>query len=351
MNRILLVAALLLTFSSCRGNKEPDNPEPPAGTFFAKGADLGWITEMESKGYRFYTRSGREMECTALLNTIGFNAVRHRVWVNPAAGWCNREDVLEKCRRAKVHGMKIMIDFHYGDSWCDPGKQPVPAAWKGHDAGRLAADVANHTSDVLTCLKNNGIDVEWVQIGNEVTNGMLWETCRVRGSSAENFIKVFNAGATAARNVYPEAAIILHVDNGWNKDVVQWFFDLMAGKADYDMMGLSLYPAYWDDSIGGYPDWKPKTQQLVDNVGFFHDRYGKPVMLCEFGMPVKLPDESKAALQFLLDNTKDKEYFKGIFLWEPESEPARNGYDQGAFSNGVPTQALDPFNDSTASNE
>lgn len=339
---------MMFSLTACQPKNTPDPdpspvPDPPVEVVYAKGADLGWITEMEKKGYKFYDKNGMEMECTGLFKELGFNAVRHRVWVNPNNGWCGKEDVLVKAKRAQNLGMKVMIDFHYGDSWCDPGKQPIPAAWKGHNADQLATDVASHTTEVLTLLKENGVDVAWVQIGNEVTNGMLWETCRVQGSEAANFIKVFNAGAAAAKKVYPDTKIILHIDNGWNGTTVQWFFDLVGDKATFDMIGLSLYPAYWDDSIGGYPDWKTKTQQFVDNLGTFYTKYKKPIMLCEFGMPAKQPEQSKAALQFLLDNTKDKGYFKGIFLWEPESEPSRNGYDQGAFSNGTPTIALDPF--------
>ncbi len=346
MNRLLILTAALLTLASCqaKNNTEPGpGPEPPSKDYFyAKGADLGWVTEMEKRGLKFYNGAGKEMECTALFKELGFNSVRNRVWVNPADGWCNKDDVLEKCRRAQALGMKIMIDFHYGDSWCDPGKQPVPAAWKGHGADQLANDVANHTTEVLKYLKDNRIDVEWIQIGNEVTNGMLWETCRVSGSDAANFIKVFNSGSAAARRVFPDAAIVLHIDNGWKSDTVRWFFDLMGG-ADYDMMGFSLYPSYWMESIKGYPDWTEKTRQFVSALDSYHVKYGKPIMLCEFGMPASEPQKAKEALQYLLDNTMDKEYFSGIFLWEPESEHSRNGYDYGAFSDGRPTAALDPF--------
>ena len=345
MNRTFFVAVvMLLALVSCQrgANPEPPQPDPVVDRFYARGADLGWITEMEKKGYKFRNAAGTEMECTALFRELGFNAVRHRVWVNPADGWCGKEDVLVKSKRAQALGMKVMIDFHYGDSWCDPGKQPTPAAWKGHTADQLAVDVADHTTEVLTLLKNNGVDVKWVQVGNEVTNGMLWETCRVQGSDAASFVKVFNAGAAAARKVYPDAQIILHIDNGWKSDTVQWFFDLMA-MADYDMIGLSLYPSYWNDSSRSYPDWKPLTTQMVSHLDTYHRRYGKPIMLCEFGMPASQPDKAKEALQYLLDNTVGKDWFKGIFLWEPESERDRNGYDYGAFSNGTPTEALDPF--------
>ena len=346
--KVYRFAAALLLLVSCQQNQTETNPDPTPDptpqedTFYAKGADLGWITEMESKGYKFYNASGKEMECTALFKEIGFNAVRHRVWVNPSDGWCGKDDVLVKAGRAQALGMKIMIDFHYGDSWCDPGKQPVPAAWKGHSADQLATDVANHTTEVLKALKNAGVDVAWVQVGNEVTNGMLWETCRVQGQDAANFVKVFNAGAAAVRSVYPDAQVVLHIDNGWKYGTVKWFFDLMkTAGADYDMIGLSLYPSYWEN--GAYPDWNTKTSQLVSYLDTYNKTYGKPVMLCEFGMPVSEPEKAKAALQYLLDNTSGKDWFKGIFLWEPESEKARNGYEYGAFADGKPTAALDPF--------
>lgn len=340
----IMGAALVLALVSCTPQSAQSGKggqEAPAATFF-KGADISWITEMESRGLKFYDSSAKEQECTALLHGIGFNAVRYRVWVNPSDGWCSKEDVLDKAKRAKALGMKILIDFHYADSWADPGKQPVPSAWKGQTPEQMAGSVAQHTASVLKYLKDNGIDVEWVQVGNEVDNGMLWESGRVQGSDAVNFSKYFNAGASAVRQVYPSAKVILHMSNAWNADALKWFFDLMrAGNVSYDMIGLSLYPSYW--AGGGYPDWKPKTVKAVENFAMLHDTYGKPVMLVEFGMPASQPSQSRDCLQYLLDNTKSFSWFKGIFLWEPESEKSRNGYEYGAFSDGKPTTALDPF--------
>ena len=100
---------------------------------FAKGADISWLTEMESKGYTFSSPAGLPTECTALMKELGCNAVRYRVWVNPAAGWCNKDDVLLKAKRAQALGLAIMIDFHYSDSWADPGQQTIPAAWTSYD--------------------------------------------------------------------------------------------------------------------------------------------------------------------------------------------------------------------------
>ena len=250
--------------------------------------------------------------------------------------------MLKKAKRAQALGLRILIDFHYSDSWADPGKQYVPAAWKGKDAAAMAEAVKTHTQEVLQALKDEGVGVSWVQVGNEVTNGMLWEGGRVAGSNAGQFVAWFHAGREAVKAVYPQAQVILHLDNGWKLDTLNWFLTLMKSKSlEYDILGLSLYPSYWEGNA--YPDWKPKVQQFLANLPLLHDSYGMPVMLVEFGMPASQPEQSRAALQYIFDNTKDYTYFQGVFYWEPEAEHSRNGYDYGAFSGGKPTAALDPF--------
>lgn len=345
---ILLASALLLAgcTPAANGNDKPvPDPDPVVVTdFFAKGADISWTTQMESWGCKFYSPTGVETECTALMQKLGCNSIRLRVWVNPKDGWCGKEDVVVKAKRAQALGMKLLIDFHYGDSWCDPGKQPVPEAWTSYDATKMAQAVADHTKDVLKALKNAGVDVSWVQVGNEVTNGMLWESGRVKGQSAENFCKYFSAGYNAVKDVYPEAQVVLHIDNGWNTETVKWFFNLMkSNNLLYDIIGLSLYPSYWDDSSKCYPDWNTKTKQFTSSLGTYHSLWNKPIMLVEFGMPASEPQKAKEALQYLMDQTSGKDWFEGIFLWEPESEKSRNGYDYGAFSGGKATSAMDPF--------
>ena len=337
------LAALLIFACACSCRK-PDGggDEPGPSGNLVKGADISWVTEMESRGFKFYNAAGQERECTALMAELGLNAVRLRVWVNPAGGWNGTADVVEKARRARALGMKVMIDFHYSDSWADPGKQNLPAAWKGKDAAAMAAAVETHTKEVLQALKDAGIDVAWVQVGNEVTNGMLWDSGRVAGSNAGEFVNYFHAGRQAVKAVFPQAQVILHLDNGWNLTTLNWFLTLMKGRSlQYDILGLSLYPSYWEN--GAYPDWTPKVQQFVQNLPTLHDSYGKPVMLVEFGMPAGAPAKAGAALQYILDNTRDYDWFQGVFYWEPESEKSRNGYDYGAFSGGKPTEALKPF--------
>ena len=240
--------------------------------------------------------------------------------------------------------MKIMIDFHYSDFWADPGKQNVPAAWTTYDLEALAKAVADHTSDVLNTLKDNGVDVTWVQVGNEVTNGMLWEKGRVKDQSASGFAKLFKAGADQVKAVYPNASVILHIDNAWNMDTLQWFYSLMANNGvKYDMIGLSLYPSDWNKETNSFGPWAEKVNQAVANIPQLIKSYNKDVMLVEFGMPAAEPEKGKEALETLWNGLKDVKRFKGIFYWEPESELVRNGYDLGAFKDGKPTVALSPF--------
>lgn len=334
----------VMTLSSCGQNESNSDGGQTAKPAFAKGADIGWYTEMEKKGYKFYTASGTEMDCPALMKSLGFNSLRFRVWVNPEDVWNGKEDVLKKCLRAKELSMKIMIDFHYSDTWADPGKQYVPKAWASYDLDAMAKAVAEHTSDVLNTLKDNGVDVSWVQVGNEVTNGMLWEKGRVEVNSASGFAKLFKAGADKVKSIYPKASVILHIDNAWNMDTLQWFYSLMANTGvKYDMIGLSLYPSYWNDETNAFEPWEEKVNQAIANIPQLIKTYNRDVMLVEFGMPAAEPQKGKEALETLWNGLKDVKRFKGIFYWEPESEPARNGYALGAFNEGKPTIALSPF--------
>lgn len=337
----------VMTLSSCGQNESKSDGGQTAKSAFAKGADIGWYTEMEKKGYKFYTASGTEMDCPALMKSLGFNSLRFRVWVNPEDVWNGKEDVLKKCLRAKELGMKIMIDFHYSDTWADPGKQYVPKAWESYDLDAMAKAVAEHTSDVLNTLKDNGVDVSWVQVGNEVTNGMLWEKGRVEGNSASGFAKLFKAGADKVKSIYPKASVILHIDNAWNMDTLKWFYSLMANTGvKYDMIGLSLYPSYWNDETNAFEPWEKKVNQAIANIPQLIKTYNRDVMLVEFGMPAAEPQKGKEALETLWNGLKDVRRFVGIFYWEPESEPARNGYALGAFNDGKPTIALSPFSKS-----
>lgn len=350
-----LAAAAIFFLAACNENPYPptnhtpsvdDKEETPVAiekNGFAEGADISWTTQMESEGMKFYTTSGEEMECTALMKEIGFDAIRLRVWVDPKDGWCGKKDVLEKAKRAQKLGMRLMIDFHYSDSWADPSQQVTPAAWADHTVAEMEVAVENHTSEVLQLLKDNGINVEWVQIGNEVNGGMLHPLGKVQDSSADNFVKFVGTANNAIKQIYPKAKTIIHVSNGQEPGLFSWFFNLMQAKgAEYDMIGMSLYPMWWEN--GGWCEWKPNIDACLGNMDSLIKTFGKPVMICEIGLPVNEPQTSKEAIQYLLDKTREREDCHGVFYWEPQAPDKYNGgYDKGAFKDGKPTEALEPF--------
>src|SRR5215467_12742860 len=128
---ILAVSIAILFINACKKNSSDSSTQPSQQTdsSFTKGADISWLTQLEASNYKFYNSNGNQQDCMQILKGLGINAVRLRAWVTPTDGWCNTNDVVEKAIRAKNRGMKIMIDFHYSDSWADPGKQTKPVAW------------------------------------------------------------------------------------------------------------------------------------------------------------------------------------------------------------------------------
>jgi arabinogalactan endo-1,4-beta-galactosidase len=307
-------------------------------SFFAKGADVSWVTQMEAFGKKFFNSSGTEMECMALLKSLGVNSIRLRVWVNPTDGWCNSQDMLVKAIRANNLGMHIMIDFHYSDSWSDPSKQTKPAVWTNLSFTDLKTAVATHTTDVLNLLKTNNITPEWVQVGNETGNGMLWPD-GMASTNMVNYASLNNAGYDAVKSVFPNTKVIVHVQNGNDNSLSRWLYDgLKTNGGKWDVIGLSLYPSI--------TNWSTYTAQCLANMNDMVSRYGKEVMICEVGMSWDSAIVCKSFLSDLILKTESVTGNKGlgVFYWEPESYAQWSGYTLGAFDNsGKPTVALDAF--------
>lgn len=320
-------------------------PDYPADTIinyhgFPLGADVGWITELEANGEKFYNKDGNAVDGIQLLkDECGVNAIRLRVWVDPEGGWNGKADNLLKAKRAQQLNLPLMIDFHFSDSWADPGQQRMPAAWVGKSIEELQDSVAAHVTDILSSLKDACIDVKWIQVGNEVPNGMMLPAGAVdTAEGAHYFPQLFEAGYKAAKSIYPDTPVILHLDRGHMADLYTWFFDLMKeNNVEYDMIGMSFYP--WP-----YDQWQQQADDLVANIARVKERYGKPVMICEIGMPWDMPRECEQLLEKLLENYEATKSFEGIFYWEPEAPAGYNGgYDKSCFANGRPTSALSPF--------
>ena len=357
--------------SSSNKTETPEKEEEKVE--FYKGADISWLTEMESKGHKFYNANGQERECTALMKEYGMNAVRLRVWVDPSKHniWCNKEDLLVKAKRAKDLDMDIMVNFHYSDWWADPAKQNIPASWRGHTFEEMKKDLAAHTREVLQLLKDNDITPKWVQVGNETTNGMLWsvktneqgweikdengntiitESMGHATRNPEQYAGFFAAGYDAVKEVFPQSIVIVHLDNGFDEDLYNWNLDILKNNgAKFDMIGMSLYP-YWAELYHN----KTAEQTIsgcMANIQKVKAKYGCDVMIVETGMlcadeqgnlaDATVLEEGYQHLARIIKESKDVGC-KGVFYWEPECKPGQ--YKLGAFTeDGRPTKIMDAF--------
>lgn len=339
MIQTLLQLCLLFTIPACKKSGNSDNPVTPSTTFFAKGADVSWVTQMEASGIKFYTSGGTQQECMQLLKSLGMNAIRLRVWVNPVGGWNNTADVLAKALRAKNLGMKIMIDFHYSDSWADPGQQTKPAAWASQDVATLTTSVYDHTLSVMNTLKASGINPEWVQVGNETNDGMLWPDGKA-STNMQNYAKFVKAGYDAVKAVSSTSKVIVHISNGYDNNLFRWNLDgLKANGAQWDIVGMSLYPSP--------TNWSTLNSQCLTNMNDMVSRYGSEVMITEVGMNWGQETACNSFITDLINKVKSVSGNKGlgVFYWEPEAYNNWQGYQLGAFDNsGKPTAALNAFN-------
>lgn len=337
---LFLVLSGVLCSATCK--KKSVTPLQEIQISFTKGADISWITEMEAAGKKFYTPTGTETDCFALMKSLGMNAIRLRVWVHPATAWNSIEDVLAKALRVHNQGLKLMIDFHYSDNWADPGKQTKPSAWNLLDFPSLKNALITHTTEVLTRLKNVGITPEWVQIGNEINNGMLWPDGKA-DIHMQNLSQLVNAGYDASKSVFPNTKVMIHLSDGWNNNLYRWFFgQLKTQGAKWDIIGMSVYPTWYKTS----GDWRACNNDVLANMNDMAATYNCDVMVVEAGYPWDRPAEGKLFLQDLIAKVKSVKNQKGtaVFYWEPQCYNNWQGYTLGAFDNsGKPTVALDAF--------
>lgn len=319
--------------------------EVTADNFFAKGGDISWLPQMEASGYTFYDDNGDKQDCFQILKDHGFNTIRLRTWVNPsenrASGHCSKEETVAMALRAQKWGMKVMIDFHYSDSWADPGKQKKPDAWEGHDFAQLQKDVYDYTFEVMKALKESGIAPDWVQVGNETPGGMIYP----EGSVANwpQLAQLINKGYEAIKAVSPTSKVILHIDRGNdNKRFRTWFDNAKSNGAKYDVIGLSYYP-YW---LEGHPDYTLSIDDLAKNMNDMASRYDKEVMVVEVGGEDNKVQNTYDMLVAVQEKVKAVPNGKGlgVIYWEPQGARSWSRYALSAWGeDGRPTKALDAF--------
>ncbi len=252
---------------------------------YMKGMDVSTLQEVERLGGKFYDH-GQQKDLFDILQAYDVNYIRLRLWNDPyaedgtpyGAGTNDLATTIALAKRTLAHGMGFLLDLHYSDFWADPGKQRVPKAWRGFDEDELAEAVYSYTVDTMRALHAAGTAPTMVQVGNEVTKGLLWPY-----GSTPNFkaiARFINAGIRGVRAVDSDVPIMIHLDNGGNNALYrEWFDHFLENGEDFQIIGLSYYPF-----------WHGTMRDLANNLNDLAVRYGKDLVIAEVSMGFTMED-------------------------------------------------------------
>lgn len=270
--------------------EEVPNEEETEEISFYYGADLSYVNEMEDCGATYYNKEGVAKDPYSIFKNAGANLIRVRLWHNPTwTNYSNLEDVKKTIQRAKDKGMKILLDFHYSDTWADPETQEIPAAWEDFidETPTLRSLLYDYTYHTLEELEQENLLPDLVQVGNEI-NGMIlqkgdleWPIDWERNSS------LINAGISAVRDIAQEKnksiEIMLHIAQPEN---ALWWFDQATknGVTDFDWIGLSYYPIWSDYDLNNVSS---AFETLINT-------YNKQLMVVETAYPFSMEDTDSA---------------------------------------------------------
>lgn len=214
---------------------------------FLSGGDVSEIPEVEANGLHFFYQ-GKTEDPFVIFKKAGWTWVRFRVWNQPKDGFCDLAHTLALAKRAHAQGLKVSIDFHYSDWWADPGKQTKPRAWKDLSFTDLEEAVYRFTRASIDAFVKQGTPPFMVQVGNEITPGMLWPDGKVDNDNPESWKRLATLIRAGVRGVKAgggknQIKTLLHLDRGGNQELSRWWFDNLAKqKVDFDAIGLSYYP-------------------------------------------------------------------------------------------------------------
>ena len=321
MKRLVFTLIMLLSLTSLSAQIAIERP-------YAVGADISWLQWQEDMGIRF-SDGGVEGDALAILRDNGFNYIRLRLFVNPKSelgysqrdGYCDLEHTVAMAKRIKEAGMYFLLDFHYSDNWADPQKQIMPQAWQTFSYEEVCNALYEHTKETLLALKREGIVPDMVQVGNEVSNGMLWPYGSVR-HSFEGLCGLLREGVRAVKEYAPEAEVMLHVALGGQAEESQRFFNAMNEyDVEYDIIGQSYYP-----------EWHGTLEELEANTVDLVQRYNKPLIVVEYRDHYLDIERIVRSLPNGLG--------RGTFIWEATSPQWGKLFDE----NGAATPALDNYN-------
>ena len=283
LKKIVLVCALLVggySLSSCGETVTSDLYVKKIENLtddFIMGMDASSVISLEESGVKYYDYDGKERDVFKILADNGINHIRVRVWNDPftaeglgyGGGNCDINTALAIGKRATKYGMKLLVNFHYSDFWADPVKQMVPKEWahfKTSQIDQKAEALYQYTKESLELLKDNGVDVGMVQVGNETNGSMCGETIWM------NIYKLMAAGSRATREVYPNALVGIHFANPEKVSNYRDYALKLCGyyNLDFDVFGSSYYP-YWHGTL----------DNLISLLSEIAETYNKKVMVLE----------------------------------------------------------------------
>jgi len=302
------------------------------------GADVSTLQRSLDLGATYYDAAGVARDPYDILKSAGVNYARLRIWNNPASGYNNKAKVLQQARAIKAKGLRLLLDFHYSDTWADPGKQYKPAAWASHNLSQLQTDVYSYTADVCNSLKAQGTTPDTVQIGNEINVGMLWNDGKVVNNNFAPLAALLKQGYNAVKSCGSGIPVLIHTANADSQAHARWFYDgIRAQGVQWDITALSYY-CMWHGSLSN----------LYTVITDMRSRYGKPVVLAETAYPftaanadsepnaignatcdgIPLTWAGQAQEFTWVQNTARNAGAIGVFYWEPTWYAIRgNGWD------------------------
>lgn len=290
---------------------------------YAIGADLSFLKQAEDRGVVF-KENGEGKPGLQIFKEHGYNWIRLRLFHIPTRLPNNLEYTIALAKEAKKLGFKFLLNYHYSDTWADPGKQYIPKAWEDKSHAELVQAVFEYTWDTIIAFRDANALPDMVQIGNEVSNGMLWPDGKLPGNW-DNFAELMKAGINgvdAGRGNSQRPLIMVHIDKGGSKNRTKAFFDKWHSYGvDYDIIGQSYYP--W---------WHGTLLELRDNMIFMANEYQKDIIIVEAAYnwrpaeyknkKAPFPETPEGQRQFLDEvnrvvlNTPYNRG-KGVFWWEP----------------------------------
>jgi arabinogalactan endo-1,4-beta-galactosidase len=327
----------------------------PAQNNFIAGTDLSLLAFFETNGVAYKT-SGQTGDAIAILKSEGVNCVRLRLFTSSAAqaqadpyDYINNLDyTVPLAVRVKNDGLKFLLDFHYSDTWADPGHQAVPSAWTNLTFVQLVQQMHDYNSNCISAFKAAGAMPDYVQVGNEITSGMLWPDGEVGGSfdtpaQWSQLAQLINAAIQGIKDAAGTNApkIIVHIDRGGDWNATKWFFDnlIQTQHVQFDIIGESYYPFFHG----------PLTNLdiCLNNAAA---RYDKPLIVAETAFPwtnsiittniYGIPGTTNGQLQFVVAlaqtvKSVPDNLAAGIFWWGAEYQQLRSvneaGYNTTSF--------------------